>query len=212
MKHQVMEAAEVETTTTGQTEAPAKPKKEPIPVEMVTMTDGRVVEFAGKKKFLKDYFLTENGEIDYIVLDFRNGETRKIFPNPALIGRFAGHGMIQKYGDEAAGLEDIDDIILAVDELDGRLQKGEWSTQREGGGMSGTSVLIKALMEYGNRTLDQVKTFLSNKTKADKDALAINDKKIGATGQTIKAIVDRLKAEKVSKAAKVDTDSMLEGL
>lgn len=188
-------------------------------VEVVTMTDGRKVEFAGKRELVKDYVLTEAGDLDYIILDFRNGETRKIVIPPSLIGRFAGHGALQKYGDSLAGLKnadgskaDIDDMVLTIDELDARIQKGEWSTQREGSSMGGTSVLIKALMEYGNRSLEQVKAFLEGKSQQDKIALRNNDKRPNAAGHTVKSIVQRLEAEKVSKAAKIDTTAMLEGL
>lgn len=212
MKHSVQEAAE-QTQGAASDQAQTKPKKPPTPVEVVTMTDGRVVEFAGKKKLLKDYVLNpENGSLEHIILDFRNGETRKIVVPPQLLGQFAGHGAIQKYGDEVAGEEDVDDMVLAIDDLDSRIQKGEWSTQREGGGMSGTSVLIKALMEYGGRTVEQVKAFLTGKTPQEKTALRNNDKRPNASGQTVKSIVQRLEAEKAEKGAKIDTSSMLEGL
>ncbi len=78
--------------------------------------------------------------------------------------------------------------------------------------MGGTSVLIKALMEYGNRSLEQVKAFLEGKSQQDKIALRNNDKRPNAQGHTVKSIVQRLEAEKVSKAAKIDTTAMLEGL
>jgi hypothetical protein len=211
MKHMIQEAAEQQDGA-GEAAA-AKPKKAAPIVEVVTLTDGRKVEFAGKKKLLKDYTLDpETGALQHIELLFRNGEFRKIVIPPQMIGQFAGHGAIQKYGDETAGEDDVDDMVLAIDELDSRIQKGEWGTTREGGGMSGTSVLLKALMEYGDRTVEQVKAFLANKTPKDKAALAANDKRPNAAGNTVKAIVDRIKAEKLAKESKVDTDAMLEGL
>ncbi|CAM5998776.1 unnamed protein product [Sphagnum balticum] len=190
-------------------EAPAK-KAKPV-AEVVAMSDGRNVEFAGKRKLLKDYVIDEDGTI-HILLDFRNGETRNIILPTSLIPQFAAHGALQKYGDETAGEDDVDDMVLAIDALDERIQKGEWSIQREGGSMAGTSVLIKALMEYGNRTVEQVKAFLKDKSQQEKIALRNNATKANADGKTIKSIVQRLEEEKIAKAAKVNTDEMLAGL
>ena len=173
-------------------------------VEKVTMTDGREVGFAGKKKLLKEYFLEqgENGESKVrIQLDFRNGETRSIVLPDSLLAQFAGHGALQKYGDETAGLEDIDDMVLAIDELDAHIQAGEWSTRKEGTGMGGTSILLKALVEASGKAVDDVRKFLSTKSQAEKIALRNTAK--------IKPIVERLEAEKASKGAKVDTEALL---
>lgn len=182
-----------------------------VPAEVVKMTDGRNVEFAGKRKLVKEGFVGEAGDLS-IVLDFRNGETRRVVLPPALIPQFALHGALQKYGDETAGETDVDDMVLAIDALDKRIQAGEWTVKREGGGMTGTSVLIKALMEYGSRTVEQVKAFLEGKTQPEKIALRNNDKRPNAAGLTVAAILKRLESEKAAKAAKVDTDAMLEGL
>lgn len=192
---------------TGEAAAPAPAPK--APAEVVKMTDGRNVEFAGKKKLLKEGTVNPDGTLT-VRLDFKNGETRSVVLPAGLIPQFALHGALQKYGDEVAGETDVDDMVLAIDELDKRIQAGEWTVKREGG-MSGTSVLIKALMEYGNRTVEQVKAFLEGKSAADKAALRNNDKKANKSGLTVAAIVKRLEAEKAAKASKVDTDSMLEG-
>lgn len=168
-------------------------------VEVVKMTDGRDVEFVGKRKLLKDTII-EGGNVA-VQLDFRNGQTRRFALPSGLVLQFAGHGAEQKYGDETAGVEDIDDMILAVDELDGRIQKGEWTQKREGGSFAGTSVLLRALVEFSGKTAEQVKEFLTGKSQAEKMALR--------NAAKIKPIVDRLEQEKLSKAAKVDTDGLL---
>lgn len=169
-------------------------------VETVELSDGRKVDFVGKRKMLKETLISEVGDVS-IRIDFRNGTTRT-FPIPdALKNRFAGHGAEQKYGDECAGIDDVDDMVLAVDDLDKRIQNGEWNVKREGGGFGGTSVLLRALVEYSGRTAEQVKAFLEGKSQAEKLALR-NDGKI-------KPIVDRLEAEKAAKGAKVDTDALL---
>ncbi len=169
-------------------------------VETVTMTDGRVVDFAGKRKLLKESSVTADGKVQ-VRLDFRNGETRLFTVPDALLLKFAAHGAEQKLGDEIAGLNDVEDCVLAVDELIDRLYNGEWSVKREANGMAGTSVLVRALVEYTGKTVEQIKQFLSGKSQAEKVALRNNPK--------IKPIVERIEAEKASKKANVDTDAML---
>lgn len=169
-------------------------------VETVTMTDGRVVDFAGKRKLLKESSVTAEGKVQ-VRLDFRNGETRLFTLPDNLLAKFAAHGAEQKLGDEIAGLNDVEDCVLAVDELIDRLYNGEWSVKREANGMAGTSVLVRALVEYTGKTVEQIKQFLSGKSQAEKVALRNNPK--------IKPIVERIEVEKASKKANVDTDAML---
>lgn len=172
-------------------------------IETVTMADGRVVDFAGKRKLLKESIVTPDGKVQ-VRLDFRNGETRLFTLPDNLMAKFAAHGAEQKLGDEIAGLNDVEDCVLAVDELIDRLYNGEWSVKREANGMAGTSVLVRALVEYTGKTVEQIKQFLSDKSQAEKVALRNNPK--------IKPIVERIEAEKASKKANVDTDAMLDEL
>ena len=169
-------------------------------VETVTLTDGRIVDFAGKRKLLKESSMTADGKVA-VRLDFRNGETRLFTIPDVLLTKFAAHGAEQKLGDEIAGLNDVEDCVLAVDELIDRLYNGEWSIKREANGMAGTSVLVRALVEHTGKTVDAIKTFLAGKSQAEKVALRNNPK--------IKPIVERIEAEKASKKANVDTDAML---
>lgn len=174
-----------------------------VVIETVTMEDGRIVEFAGKRKILKSSTITPEGAVS-VRMDFRNGQTRVFTVPPALLAKFAAHGAEQKLGDETAGLEDVEDAVMAVDELIDRLYNGEWGQKREANGMAGTSVLARALCELTGKTRDQIKAFLSAKTQAEKVALRNSAK--------VKPIVDRLESEKVSKASKVDTDTLLNEL
>ena len=169
-------------------------------VETVTLSDGRIVDFAGKRKLLKESIVNDEGKVQ-VRLDFRNGETRLFTIPDALLNKFAAHGAEQKLGDEIAGLNDVEDCVLAVDELIDRLYNGEWSIKREANGMAGTSVLVRALVEHTGKTVDAIKQFLSGKSQAEKVALRNNPK--------IKPIVERIEAEKASKKANVDTDAML---
>ena len=169
-------------------------------VETVTMTDGRIVEFAGKRKMLKEAGITPEGKVA-VRLDFRNGETRLFTVPDALLLKFAAHGAEQKLGDEIAGLNDIEDCVFAIDELIDRLYNGEWSVKRETNSMAGTSVLARALVEYTGKPVEVIKQFLAGKSQAEKVALRNNPK--------IKPIVERIEAEKASKKTNVDTDAML---
>lgn len=182
-------------------------KKETV-VETVQMADGRVVDFAGKRILLKESFIVD-GKVQ-TRLDFRNGETRTFTIPDSLLLKFAAHGAEQKLGDELAGLKgadggkaDIDDAVLAIDELIDRLYNGEWSVKRESNGMAGASILLKALVEVTGKSAEQVKAFLKDKTTAEKNALRNSAK--------VKPVVDRLEAEKAAKSSKstVDVDSLL---
>jgi len=205
------QAEEVETT-----EAVPARKKE---VEVVKMEDGRSVEFAGRRRLVKDYVLNGDGSLDHITLDFRNGTSRKIRIPHSLVGQFAGHGAIQKYGDELAGLKgadggepDIDDMVLTIDLLDENIQAGKWSTRKEGDGMGGTSILIKALVEYGGKSVEQVKAFLKDKDAKFKAALRLDEKRPNKAGFTMASIVKKLESEKAAKGVKVDTAAALDDL
>lgn len=186
-------------------EAQAKaPKKETV-ITTVTMNDARVVDFPGKRKILKESFQKEDGTI-VTRIDFINGSTVNFVVPQELIAQLAAHGAAQKLGDAAAGAETIDDAFEAVNELAIRLSRGEWSAARESSGVSGASVLVRALMElYPSKTADQLREFLSTKTQAQKLALRNSDK--------VRPIVARIEAEKGKKAGEaIDTDGLLNEL
>jgi hypothetical protein len=184
-------------------------KRAPAVVHPVTMTDGRIVDFPGKRRLQKDTFITPEGKVS-VRLDFVNGETRTFVPREDMYPVFVGHGAEQKLGDEMAGIDDIDDAVLAVDELIENLNKGEWSQKREPGTAQGTSVLLRAMVEYTGKPLETVKEFLKDKTPAEKNALKAS-KIANKAGATIKSIVDRLEEEKAAKGQKVDAKALLEG-
>jgi hypothetical protein len=174
-------------------------------VETVKMQDGREVDFVGKRKMLKETLI--DGSTVAVRLDFRNGETRTFVVPDGLLLKFAGHGAEQKLGDETAGEDDVDDMVLAVDALIERLSSGDpdaWNVKREGGGMAGTSVLLRALVEYSGKTVEQVKAFLKDKTQAQKTALRNSEK--------LRPIVQRIEAEKAAKSQHINTEELLAGL
>jgi len=191
---------------------PAKTEKKVTEKETVTMTDGRQVEFAGKRKMLKE--VDVNGSDVSVRFDFRNGETRTFTVPQELLGQFAGHGASQKIGDETAGTSDLDDIIVAVDAIIDRLSKGEWSAAREeGDGFSGASVVIKAIAEVTGKTADQVKTFLQSKldqaaAKGEKLTRQALYKSFRNPNSATGKVIQRMELEKASKSG-VNSDDLL---
>lgn len=209
-----------------------KPAKKEREVVIVDMTDGRKIEFVGKGMMLKEAIVrtsnAETGEpmwvpIDElsleqlgqvhiqnvaIRLDFRNGATRTYPLNPALGLRYAGHGGLQKYGDQLAGgvknedgtqSTDLDDWAYTTDELHAQLMKGEWSKTRVGGG-GGISVLLQALVRFTGNTLEVVKEHIKDWTPAQKQQLAVDP--------DIKPIIDAIQLEKAAKASHVDVSAL----
>jgi hypothetical protein len=197
----------IQTSNQPAHEAPNNNKSERSPImadeNQIVMEDGSVETFGAKKKMLKATNLNGDGSIT-TQLKFANGRVITFEMPDSMVKRFAMFGSDQKFGDNIAGLEDIDDCILATETMIERLVAGEWSAKREGSGMGGTSILVRALVEHTGKTVDTIKEFLAGKTQAEKLALRNNTR--------IKPIVDRLEAEKVSKKAGVDTDAMLDEL
>lgn len=174
-------------------------------IETVKMTDGRLVDFPGKRKMSKESWVESTGEIR-TRFDYRNGETRTFTIRPDMVARFAAHGAEQKLGDEAAGVEDLDDAILAIDELIDRLNNGEWGAKREASGIAGTSILLRAILEVKNAqraakgqdllTVEKVKEYLKTKSQADKLALR--------ESPMYREVVKRMEVEKAAKKPAVD--------
>ncbi len=203
-------------------------KKAKTEVQMVKMTDGREVGFAGKRKLVKDILIDSaqtvsdgdtitlaSGAVS-VRLDFRNGETIK-FPVPvSIIAQAIGHGISQKLGDETAGTVEVDDMVLDVQELCDRLSKGEWSVTREAGdGFAGASLVVKAICEVSGKSVDFVKAFLQKKlddAKAQGEKLSRQDlySSFKAPGTKTAEVIKRLEAEKLTKTAKVDANAALD--
>ena len=213
--------AETAVTSTATAKRPA------TEYTKVTMEDGREVIFAGKRKVNKETLIDESkiameGDIVQlsagavsIRMDFRNGKTRT-FPLPlALLAQFAGHGGEQKYGDELASPADKplseDDMVIAVEDLDTEIQKGNWGRARSsGGGVSGASIVVQALMEATGKDQAAIKAYLDKKIASTegltRQALYASFR---VPGTKTGAIIARLEAEKAAKSSKVDADAEL---
>lgn len=230
----------------AEAQAASKSKTEYTPV---SMSDGRIVQFAGKKKVIKDYVLDpskiEVDEASGIIqiqrggikqrFDFRNGETRFDDLPLSLLPQYAGHGGLQKFGDEFAAPANAplseDDMVLAYDALMELHRQGQWGAGRAegGGGVSGASLVVLAVLEVMNEgrpgngkavlTVADIKAFLDKKLEASKasdgeNALtrrALYDS-FRREGTKTAAVIKRLEAEKAAKVAPaVDADAMLAG-
>ena len=183
-------------------------------IETVMMTDDRIVEFAGKRKILKATIISDIGV--QVRMDFRNGKTRT-FPLPlTLMAQFMGHGAEQKYGDELASPADKplseDDMVIAVEDLDTEIQKGNWGKGRAagGGGVSGASTVVQAIMEATGKDQATVKAYLDKKIASTegltRQALYASFR---VPGTKTGAIIARLEAEKAAKTSKVNADDEL---
>ena len=211
----------------AEAEAVARPKTE---YTSVVMTDGRTVEFAGKRKVNKET-LIDNAKIEIdeeggilqmqrgavsVRMDFRNGATRTFSPPLSLYAKFLGHGGEQKFGDELATTADKplseEDMVIAVDDLDTEIQKGNWGKGRAagGGGVSGAHTVIQAIMEATGKDMATVKAYLDKKIATteglSRQALYASFR---VEGTKTGLIIKRLEAGKIAKAAKVDADAAL---
>ena len=182
----------------------------------VTMTDGRVVKFPGNRK--TDKTITVSDDSVSVRFDFFNGDTRTLSStelSPALMLQALGHGIAQKAGDEYSGVKELDDMVLAVDEIFGRLRAGDWAAAREAGdSTSGASIVIKAIMEVTGKSVEFVKEFLQKKldaAKAKGEKLSRQELYNGfrSANTPTGVVIKRLEEEKLAKSTKVNAADML---
>lgn len=208
--------------------------------EDVTMTDGRVVKFAGKQKMKKEHIIdagafTLDGDTLMVSpgavsirLDFRNGETRT-YPLPvggdAGILKFAGHGGEQKFGDNLASKADdpmsLDDMVQNSDDLAADIASGVWSKGRAegGGGIAGASIVVMALMEKYSKTREFIMDFVEKRLATLKAQGQETTRAALYAGyrasDALAPIITRLEAEKKAKEAakaKIDVSEDLAAL
>jgi hypothetical protein len=182
-------------------------------VEKVLMEDGRTVEFVGKRKLLKETVI--DGAQVNVRLDFRNGKVVTFTIPDDMLLKSAGHGMEQKLGDETAGTEDVDDMVMDVQDLASRLGDTSkpvderWTTKREGGGFAGASMLVQALVKVTGKDIETVKAFLKAKVDAGTTYAKLND--AFSEDETVGPVIKELRKAKAGDA-KVDTKALLGGL
>lgn len=193
--------------TVDQTQDTPTPAKQ---AETIQMEDGSKVTFPASRKLHKEASITAQGAIK-IRLCFRNGAVvEEIFlRDHPIYTQAAAHGLLQKLGDECAGVKDLDDQVQGVKELLVRLNNGEFKGKRDGtGSAAGSSILARALAIINPaKTPEEIKNWLATKSQGEKLALRGNPK--------VKAVIDQLEAERAKKAgekAPVDTDALLADL
>lgn len=185
-------------------------------VTSVTLTDGRTVDFAGKRQMIK------RGDVEKgtVTFDFINGETRTFDIPESLLMRCAVHGASQKIGDDVAGVKEVDDMVTAVDAMIERLNKGEWGATREAGdSFAGASIVIRAICEVTGKSVEEVKAFLEGKIEASKDAegkATLTRQKLYASfrNPTSKTgiVIARMEQEKAAKSGGANADDLLSEL
>ena len=192
-------------------EAPKRGRPPKAEAEKITMEDGRIVEFAGKRKMLKEGLFNEDGTWKLTRFDFRDGRTI-VYAAPSadlrtaegelMLHKLAAHGSEQKLGDETAGkTQSISDMYDAVEDCVGRLDKGEWYAEGAGEGAFGLTMLLRALVEFTGKTREQLQPWLKSRSPDERKALKNAPK--------IRPIIQRLEDEEAAKTAHVDTESLL---
>lgn len=182
-------------------------------VESVEMADGTVVNFAGKRKLIKE--VVTEGKHPGVNFYFRNGESRHFQIPHEMLADFAAHGASQKIGDETAGLDDVEDMVVAVDDIISRLERGEWAARRAtGDGFSGASVVIRAICEVTGKSVSDVKEFLQSKLdKAEASGHKLTRNMLYASFRNPEtktgSIIARLEQEKMKKDSGVSAADLL---
>lgn len=158
----------------------------------VVAEDGSTHEFGEKQKVKKQSSIQEGGTV-VTKFVFRNGavRTHETAPDSPIYSRLAMHGADQKFGDEFAGLEDVEDCVEAFDEMSKRLARNEWSEKRTSDGLAGSSMLARALVKLYGKTLDEVKERLSTLDAKTKQALSRDPK--------VAEVIAQIKAEQAAK-------------
>lgn len=207
----------------------AKAKRDPTVYTKVKMEDGREdVEFAGKRKMNKEAGFDAAAGTASVRFDFVNGKTLGISTSQLtneIILRAAAHGLSQKCGDNVAGVPELDDMVIGVEEMIAQLVGGAWSQAREAGdSVAGASVVIKAILESLNKKraaagkeladIAFVKAFLQGKLDAAKAAGAKLSRQELYAGfrrpdTEVGQIIKRLEEERLAKGSSVDTASLM---
>lgn len=159
------------------------------------LIEGTTYEFSERQKVQKQSAVLANGDVLTRFI-FRNGEVREhLTPvGTPIYAKACQHGLDQKFGDEFAGEQDVEDCVEAFDQLSERLATGNWS-ERKAEGVSGTSMLLRALIEHTGQDKETLKAKLKDKTPAQKKALSNHP--------DVAKIIARIKAER-AEGAKVD--------
>ena len=202
----------------------SKPKKKETVYTDVKMADGREVKFPGDQKVKKSVVFDGEGDARMaagVQFDFRNGKTLALALSELsepIREYSACHGLLQKIGDEYSGTKEVDDMVLEAEGVRKRLIEGDWAVEREAGdSMAGASIVIKALVEATNKSVEQIKAFLDGKIEAAKaQGQKLSRQQLYASFRNptskVGQIIRRLEEEKAAKDSVVDADATLNEL
>lgn len=128
-----------------------------------------------------------------VVIEFTNGHQVALDLaelDSDIITRLAVHGLSQKLGDSYSGCGgDLNIAIAAAESTKEALLKGDWAQRGVGDG----GYLAEAVAEITGQGLDTVREKLATLSDEQKDALKKR--------KDVKAVVARLKAEKLAERA-----------
>ena len=202
----------------SEVEVQVKSKKEPTQYTAVVMEDGTTVEFAGARKVSKEVTVDVEKGVAKVSLNFRNGAVRHLSSThleKEVLLRLIGHGLSQKIGDTFAGVVELDDMVLASEEMIAQLKKGDWGIVREAGdSVAGASVVIRAIAEVTKKPIAEVKAFLDKKL----DAAKVSGQKLSrqalyasfrAPNTKTGVVIKRMEEDKATKSSAVNSDDLL---
>ena len=125
----------------------------------VTFPDGNSFEFSPRFKSKK----AVDSAAKVVTFYVRNGAQIQVeldrIPESVQL-QLALHGIAQKVGDDAAGVEDPDDIASAFETMRDQLYAGTWSSERAKGEFTGASMLVRAVAEVTSQPVEKVKARL----------------------------------------------------
>lgn len=173
---------------------------------VVTMKDGRQVDFGVRGKLKKTITNTETGV--KVSVDVINGDTYELeIPlDHALVKEILGYGISQKVTDTVVKAEEGDDIALGVERIITQLKDGIWSSRVSAdNGIRGFSDLVEAIRRVRGYEVDSeqhktLKASLTAKSEEELKALKTND--------IVKGVIAQITAEKAAaRAAKLSSVS-----
>lgn len=166
---------------------------------VVTMKDGRTVDFGVRGKLKTDLVISDSGVT--LTLDVVNGDTHTVVMglDHPLAKTLLGYGLKQKITDTVVKADEADDVSLGVQQIIGQLVNGIWSQRSTGEGVArGFSELLEAIRRVkqyveGSEEHTNLKTTLLAKSEEELKALRTNG--------TIKAVIAQIQSEKAAERA-----------
>lgn len=203
--------------------------------EVIEMSNGEKITFAGKRKMVKVNQFDAQGRYESTTFYFRF-EVSDEYPDNVLVFRrpdddhevksgeqtygglemLVAMGASQKFGDAGAlpkvdpktgSPTTVEDMFESVQGTIDSFNNGVWSERREGDGLGGTSILLRALVEDGKergKTVEDARALLKTLDAATKLSLRNSPR--------LKPIVERLEAARTAKSGKAaEANKVLEG-